>query len=92
MTPYERQTTAIQKALEALDAAAGTACDNDDPEDVELFLGAARELRDAFNIPQPLYPAVLTMDATGFNCKSCGREESVCSADPCEAVIADRAA
>jgi hypothetical protein len=27
-----------------------------------------------------------------FACKGCGREESICSADPCDAVIADRAA
>lgn len=27
-----------------------------------------------------------------FTCKGCGREESVCSANPCDAVIADREA
>lgn len=25
-----------------------------------------------------------------YRCRSCGREESACSADPCPAVIADR--
>jgi hypothetical protein len=25
-----------------------------------------------------------------FTCRGCGREESVCSADPCPGVIADR--
>lgn len=33
-----------------------------------------------------------TLTHAGFKCESCGREESACSADPCEAVIADRAA
>jgi hypothetical protein len=27
---------------------------------------------------------------TVFTCKGCGREESVCSADPCAAVMVDR--
>jgi hypothetical protein len=32
------------------------------------------------------------IDAHEFKCQGCGREESVCSADPCPGVIADREA
>jgi hypothetical protein len=45
---------------------------------------------DALEIVNEKLEQCFAAEAQGFRCKGCGREESVCSADPCEAVIADR--
>ena len=39
---------------------------------------------------EPQSPADLTEASAGFKCRGCGRDESVCSANPCDGVVADR--
>ncbi len=68
----------------------------------QQFWTKLRELEDALDVD---VSSVIDLDtvtietlrassaeAAPYRCKGCNREESVCSADPCPSVVADRAA